>query len=206
MAARYIEGLGARQPTGAYHLGGSSLGGLVAYEMAQQRRAQGQETALLALLDTPGPSQMPVRPQDEAEMLVDLLGNWLPLSVEELRGLGPDERLLHLVTVARAQGELPEDFGIADARRHLLVVEALWKGMFAYQPQPYPGRVFFVRAVERGPTDPLYPELVWIGLAQAGTEVRVVPGGHTTMHYPPYVEELGLRLRTGLRGGSPRSS
>src|SRR5262249_54549249 len=39
------------QPEGPYHLGGFSLGGTVAYEMAQQLRAAGEGVGLLALFD-----------------------------------------------------------------------------------------------------------------------------------------------------------
>ncbi|MFP2903427.1 thioesterase domain-containing protein, partial [Corallococcus sp. 4LFB] len=54
------------QPHGPYQLGGWSLGGLVAYEMAQRLREAGEAVHLLALIDThvPGltkPSQDTVR-------------------------------------------------------------------------------------------------------------------------------------------------
>jgi len=41
----YLEGLREVQPQGPYLLGGYSFGGLVAFEMAQQLRRQGQEIA-----------------------------------------------------------------------------------------------------------------------------------------------------------------
>ena len=46
MAAYYIEALRTVQPTGPYLLGGWSMGGVVAFEMAQQLHAQGQQVAL----------------------------------------------------------------------------------------------------------------------------------------------------------------
>src|SRR6185295_19030205 len=52
MAAHYIKELRELQPEGPYFIGGRSLGGMVAFEMAQQLRAQGQTIGLLALLDT----------------------------------------------------------------------------------------------------------------------------------------------------------
>ena len=55
MAAHYIEEVRAFQPHGPYYLGGSSFGGLVAYEMAQQLRAAGEAIGMLALFDTNGP-------------------------------------------------------------------------------------------------------------------------------------------------------
>src|SRR5439155_12408102 len=52
MAAHYIKELRELQPNGPYFLGGRSLGGIIAYEMACQLRAQGHEVGLLALLDS----------------------------------------------------------------------------------------------------------------------------------------------------------
>jgi aspartate racemase len=55
MAAHYVAALRQVQPEGPYHLGGWSMGGLVAYEMACQLRDAGQHVATLALLDTQAP-------------------------------------------------------------------------------------------------------------------------------------------------------
>lgn len=54
-AAYYIEQIRSVQPEGPYYLAGYSIGGLMAYEMAQQLVAQGEEIALLALLDPTPP-------------------------------------------------------------------------------------------------------------------------------------------------------
>ncbi len=66
MAARYVEAIRAVQPAGPYHLGGWSLGGLVAFEMARQIREAGDEVATLALFDTGAPGTNPDRPVDPA--------------------------------------------------------------------------------------------------------------------------------------------
>ncbi|HLJ81447.1 MAG TPA: alpha/beta fold hydrolase, partial [Ktedonobacterales bacterium] len=55
MAASYIEEIRALQPDGPYYLGGYSSGGSVAYEMARQLAASGQEVALVALFDHANP-------------------------------------------------------------------------------------------------------------------------------------------------------
>ncbi len=51
LAARYIELLRSHSPDGPYALGGISFGGVLAYEMARQLRAQGESVPVLALLD-----------------------------------------------------------------------------------------------------------------------------------------------------------
>src|SRR5262249_45612234 len=47
MAAEYVAAIRAVQPHGPYHLGGWSMGGVVAYEIAQQLRKQGESLGLL---------------------------------------------------------------------------------------------------------------------------------------------------------------
>src|SRR5207253_11167405 len=58
MAADYIEALRIIQPTGPYRLGGWSLGGVVAFEMAQQLQRQGESISVLALIDSVSPALM----------------------------------------------------------------------------------------------------------------------------------------------------
>jgi len=52
MAQSYIALMREIQPEGPYQLAGWSLGGVIAYEMAQQLRASGLEVRLLALIDS----------------------------------------------------------------------------------------------------------------------------------------------------------
>ena len=52
MAAHYVREIRSAQPNGPYYLGGYSLGGIFAYEIAQQLTSQGQCVRMLALLDT----------------------------------------------------------------------------------------------------------------------------------------------------------
>ncbi|RMG97446.1 MAG: SDR family NAD(P)-dependent oxidoreductase [Chloroflexi bacterium] len=57
MAVHYIEAIRQVQPHGPYHLGGFSMGGEVAYEMARQLQAAGEEVALVVLFDTLDPGR-----------------------------------------------------------------------------------------------------------------------------------------------------
>jgi thioesterase domain-containing protein/acyl carrier protein len=55
LAHGYLEALLAFQPRGPYYLGGISVAGLLAYEMARQLRARGVTDVAVALFDTWGP-------------------------------------------------------------------------------------------------------------------------------------------------------
>ncbi|GGK63240.1 thioesterase domain-containing protein [Nocardia camponoti] len=52
MAERYLREVRRIQPRGPYHLGGYSMGGLVALEMAHRLRRSGEQVGLVALIDT----------------------------------------------------------------------------------------------------------------------------------------------------------
>jgi acyl transferase domain-containing protein/thioesterase domain-containing protein len=64
MAEHYLALLREAQPRGPYRLGGASMGGMVAYEMAQRLAGAGERVALLALMDTPCGEQIPARPEE----------------------------------------------------------------------------------------------------------------------------------------------
>ena len=55
MAAAYLMEIMAVEPEGPYYLCGNCFGGTIAFEIAQQLRQQGQDVALLALIDTAFP-------------------------------------------------------------------------------------------------------------------------------------------------------
>lgn len=53
MAREYLAAMRSVQPEGPYLLAGWCLGGLIAFEMASQLQAAGEQAAMLVLLDTP---------------------------------------------------------------------------------------------------------------------------------------------------------
>jgi pyochelin synthetase len=56
MAACYVEAMRKVRPKGPYVLGGWCLGAIIAYEMADQLRRQGEDVPLMLLLDAPNPA------------------------------------------------------------------------------------------------------------------------------------------------------
>ena len=192
MAAHYLELVRGVQPRGPYLLGGASMGGMVAFEMAQRLIAAGEEVALLTLMDTPRIDHLPGRPQSYGEFLGAMVQGTVPLTREELAGLEPEEQLA--LVVGRMNEPDPEL-----TRRLLRVRLANTIALFDYTPQPYPGSLLFFRAAERRPVDDPHPELHWPPLARDGVEILFVPGTHESMHEPPNVRAIAQRLRRRLR-------
>jgi amino acid adenylation domain-containing protein len=83
MAAHYLREIRSVQPAGPYLLGGYCFGGIVAFEMAHQLHRQGQEVALVALLNAPNAAvAQPEIDEDEIETA----------SFENAAGTGANER------------------------------------------------------------------------------------------------------------------
>jgi thioesterase domain-containing protein len=73
LAARYVKAVRAHQPLGPYLLGGCSLGGTIAMEMARQLEAVGERVAFLGLID----SSPPLEPMASAvRRMIDLANPW----------------------------------------------------------------------------------------------------------------------------------
>lgn len=142
MAAAYIQTLKTHQPQGPYHLGGWSLGGLIAYEMAQQLKSQGEAVASLVLIDSylyTGAAKP--KHTDDAALLAHFVHDLASLardtqapSAAELRMMEPTEAYEHATGFARSLDLLPED------EEH---VTMLWHAFrtnlsagYAYKPKP----------------------------------------------------------------------
>ncbi|NEU79518.1 type I polyketide synthase [Nostoc sp. UIC 10630] len=202
IATQYIQQLRVLQPQGPYFLGGSSFGGTVAFEMAQQLHTQGLEVALLALIDTPGPGQMPVfLEEDETAILVYILsvGLNIPITVEHLQQMTSDEQLLYfLEQMKMTDAGIVPNFGLPELRHELKLFNVYVKAMRNYVPQTYSGQVVFFLATERDAYNAQSPELPWLELATSGVKIIPVPGNHITMHNLPHVQVLAEKLRLKL--------
>jgi thioesterase domain-containing protein len=201
MARRYVEQVRSIQPEGPYLLGGWSLGGAVAFEMARELRRQGQEVALLVLLDSFAPSGSPAREPESAEFLAgfaaDLArsaGREVFLTPDALAGLTPEEQLRTLWTRVREAGLLPPGTGLEELRALLEVARANLGAVARYQPEPYEGRVVLLRAGDARRDAGVDPTHGWGRLVPSGLAVEEVPGDHHGLLRAPHVGALAERF------------
>jgi aspartate racemase len=193
MASDYIREIRTVQPQGPYFLAGFSMGGKVAYEMAQQLHAQGQKVAMLALFDTLAPQWL--KPLPIHARVSRHLANLLRLE--------PQEKLnyLHKKLNRRfySDNQLPSP--IAHAISPLQ--EAHEQADKDYVPQVYPGRAILFRASEQFAGEwsewcEIDPELGWGKLVAGGLEIHEVPGNHMNMFNEPNVRVLAEKLKACL--------
>jgi amino acid adenylation domain-containing protein len=209
MAAAYVEAIRAIEPEGPYLLAGWSVGGLVAYEMAQQLLRQGHEVGLLALLDTTPPSFRPegedLSQVDDASLLIDLVRDNLTITADEFRQLDPNEQIRLAAELMQQANMLPPDRSVEQVRRILNVFKASLYSMLNYVPQPYPQRITLFTA--RMPMDPdevvdtsnfVDPADIWTELSGKPIEIHNIPANHARMLFEPHVGMLAEQLRRCL--------
>lgn len=208
MAAAYVDAIRAVQSSGPYHLGGHSLGGWVAYEMAQRLVRQGEDVAMVGVIDAPAPVPMDGGDRaawDEARWIAELadrirqlLAPGLQLSEHELRACAPEDRLEVFRRALVAQGAYPHEGGTASLRHTLEVFKAHSQVSYTPASAAGPFRIVLVRTPEPPYAAAAAGDPTWGWGALAPTEVHVVPGDHLAVLRPPYVGALAERLSACL--------
>jgi amino acid adenylation domain-containing protein len=170
MAAHYVEAMQAVQASGPFLIGGFSLGGIVAYEMACQLRDVGHEVALLLVIDSPLPEPNPsgsVPSRDRMERLIrELARKW---------GLPGRDR----------------ELAVAHHRMQRAYQPRRYPGRITFfRAQDRSFSLFGSHSVE-------FDEL-WAQLAAGGIEVRTVPGDHLNLLNEPYIQTVAAELKDCL--------
>jgi amino acid adenylation domain-containing protein len=207
MAATYLEEILAVQPEGPYLLGGWSLGGAVALEMARRLRETGREVGLLVMIDAAAPWSIERRPdpgQDDAGFVLERLaaeldpaaGEALRAEAGKLQGLSSEERLEGIVAAAKGAGLLAADLGTEPVRRLVRVYRTNETAFAKYRPAPWAGRTLLVRATEG--VMRMEPSLGWDGLLTGELEIVTLEGTHQTILLEPGVQDLVRVLRERL--------
>jgi amino acid adenylation domain-containing protein len=206
MAAYYLEEMRRVQPHGPYFFGGYSFGGVVAFEMAQQLRAAGEQMALLVLFDTFDP-----RNRARYTSLVERIR--LRLRAPELSS--PRDKLEFLARCAwgklssalekgyKAAQNMPYRISRFNARavptqlRALEVVQLTnRRALAAYKLRGYPGRITLFRTEN---SDSGTADHGWAEFARGGIEIHEVPGEHETIFSRPNVCVLAQKLDACIR-------
>lgn len=200
-AASCIAEMRAVQPDGPYLLAGFSGGGLVAYEMAQQLVAEGEEVGQLVMLDTPLPSQPNLSKLDLVSMKLQevrregtvFFTRWLSTRIAWER----EKRL-------KRMAQTP--IGTADRLNNESVEAAFRRALERYTVRPYPGHVTLFRPQPQieyhlsngrklmpGRTF-FYEDNGWTPYIER-LKVVVVPGDHDSMVLDPCVRVLSAHMR-----------
>lgn len=192
MASLYNRQVRAVQPRGPYYLGGGSMGGMVALEMARQLKAEGEAIGLLVLFDTIGPNiirtgQLPAAKREGWHGLVTEMTRRNPLRVVTSRVRTKLNRFRRFRTCRAC---LRRGEPIPVQHRLWYIEETNYKAMYAYPYPHYDGEIVLIRGhvVQDGSylSDPMRG---WTGLADS-IRIHAVDGDHETLIEQPALGEV----------------
>jgi thioesterase domain-containing protein/acyl carrier protein len=211
IAAHYLEEVRTVQLKGPYFLGGHSIGAMIAFEMAQQLRKQGESAALLALIDPVDPILSSHSAGSSTDFVARLRVHSTILGVRSLRGKlnyilkkGCERianELIRIICRAYHLVELSLPPDLQSFYVDKIVYGTIYpKARKAYVPQIYPGNVIIFHAKESS----YDPELSWKKVITGRLEIQNVSGDHLSIlaepNLPLWAEQLKARLRSEQRG------
>lgn len=204
MASDYVRAIRGFQPSGPYWLAGWSMGGVIAFEMARQLQRQGQEVALLAMID----ARVPDTEGTEFNwgVLLSIFAFDLGLNHENLSTtleettVRPQMTQLRQVWLdARRAGLVPANMTLIEFRKLFDTFKLHANTMRRYRPGQFAGGITLFSAEqdhEHPPAKQPRPCKGWDQLVTGGVDIHVVPGDHFSMVREPHVRVLAERLRS----------
>jgi aspartate racemase len=210
MASHYLKEIRDVQPEGPYLLGGRSSGGTIAFEMACQLQAAGEEVGLLALLDAypagyfkllPGSGSFSQRAQRVFRKAQTHGQNLKQLNVsQKLEYVSGKLRFAPAKAkhkIYRRAYKLYRRFGrpLPSVLRN--IEQLSLAAVRDYVPQVYPGHATIFLASD-DLTAAYDVEEGWQGLVAGGLEKIRVPGNHLDIIKEPHVGVLAKELRACL--------
>ena len=191
VAAAVAAVLRESRPRGPYLLGGWCTNGILAYEVARQLRASGEDVPLLALGHSTNPVafQRITAAQMRRSKVRYHLKAWRALPLERRFGYAIERARGVLEEVGAATPVLPDS-------RYRANAAALEAAAYRYHPQPYDGAVALFQPAER--LDVLDTLPGWTEVVSGPLEAHDIPGSHGTMAEPPNVAVFAARLREAL--------
>ncbi|HXP88016.1 MAG TPA: non-ribosomal peptide synthetase [Bryobacteraceae bacterium] len=203
IAAVQVEALRRFQPEGPYALMGWCADGVLAYEMARQLRAQGQEVSLVAMIDAFNPARWSYESRwswrrDRFRFHYanfSNLGAKAAIAYSRERFQTLRKRTRQLLWRALYRVHLRTERRISLALR--LPEQILTLSVSQYLPVPYQGCAMVVRAESRPAGTHADAAYGWRGLA-GDLHVVDVPGNHRDIFVAPNVEVMASAIAAAL--------
>jgi amino acid adenylation domain-containing protein len=201
MASHYLTEIRTVQPTGPYFLGGYCFGGKVALEMAHQLREQGEQVALVAMIDAYAPGGLKQLPWVERAIKLRFFYHW-----ENIERLQAADRLRYIlekikVTWRKSHTQIKKLIAKLYLRRGIslppVFQEALPKRRLrpSYAPKIYPRKIT-VFSPTQGPRGCYHEShMGWGNFTAEGLEIYEIPGSSAKIIFEPSVNYLAEQLR-----------
>jgi thioesterase domain-containing protein len=222
LAARYLDLIRPLTGDQPFYLGGWSMGGIIAFEMAQQmHREAGKTPVLLLMIDAPAQfASVPHGDDGFAHELVLLGQIWahqkhkeFTRSAEHFQQMPPKEQLAHFVEIIKQERIVDSgaDEGALQAAIKMFINNN--RACERYVPRRYAGSMVVLRAseVQRETKERTHgvwkdPSFGWQAFCANTVGVHYVPGDHMFMMFEPHIQVLGATLQECMDNARPGSS
>jgi thioesterase domain-containing protein len=227
MASHYVGLIREVQPRGPYALGGECVGGTIAFEMALQLEAQGEEVAFVALFDAADPqaakqigrvagkrwaSFSQSLKADRGDPPLQREGGRLLRAAKKIKNVAlysASSRAMKLasrVRFMRLRAALDRGLPVPRLAENLPVASVISFALKSYIPSRLlEGRAVLFRATEGSGADEPFlfhyndPLFGWGRRARSELDVCDMPGGHSSMLQEPHVAVMAERLTASLQ-------
>ena len=206
MAAHYLKEMRDVQPEGPYQLGGRSSGGTIAFEMACQLAAEGQQVSLLALLDTYPAGYFKLLPDSgSSRQRARRYARKLQSHAENLRQLSAAKKLAYVLgklkyapekakhKLYRRAYKLYQQIGRPLPPALKNIEQMNFAAVKDYVPQTYRGNVTLFLAADLTADYDLHDG--WRELVEGRVELHEITGNHINIIKEPHVRLLAEKLR-----------
>lgn len=212
MAQMYIEDMRKVQPNGPYRLGGWSMGGVVAYEMAQQLQSSGQTVENLTLIDSYTPEKMKLNTATDLDLLSvfakDLSGitkKKYELPIGELKALPVHQRFDAFLNHGQQHDLFPANVDRTYMQRVFEIFTTNHHALRDYQLQPYTGDAVLFYA-NNNTMQLIRNNHGWKKWIKGTLQAQPIPGNHYTMVQLPQVKELAEHMQTHLHAAKKNTT
>ncbi|MGB7605871.1 MAG: amino acid adenylation domain-containing protein [Lutisporaceae bacterium] len=219
IAASYVEKIKTLQSEGPYYLGGWSVGGIIAFEMASQLEQQGYQIDGIWLFDTDSPSDEGKEKStfslaDETKFISSILpDNWLSekaktinttdelwleaIDYMERHGVSVESIIKLTPKYAKQIQAIVENLEINEIVRYVNMIRTINRAIYDYLPSTkIKATVHLIKAKDSSWLKPMN----WEVYIENHYEVTEIEGDHFTIFSEPNVHELTEAFDKSMEG------
>ncbi|RUL78905.1 non-ribosomal peptide synthetase [Dyella choica] len=218
MASVYLDAMRHVQASGPYLLAGWSLGGMIAYEIASQLLAAGEDVGFVGMIDTGSSPYLRAQLHAQGTAGFDdcaALMHWIAdqpmagadvrqhLAYAELMACAQSGDVDAMIATLQREDLLPAQLDMALMKRVLAVYRAGAAAGVGYEAPPITTTVTYFAADRGEGEDASYG---WSALLGEGLEVTRIGGSHVSIVKPPRIEKLARAITQRIRRRLPNAA
>jgi thioesterase domain-containing protein len=208
IAAYMVRAMREVQPHGPYSVAGLCVNAVIAYEIAQQLMADGEEVGLVAMFDGHNHAYYtnPLADGRYSGRVKYHLANLFRSDLKKGSTYLLDRLDEARRKIERTVWELSAASGNGNGSRPHNTDFIVHPAFHRYEPHPYPGKITLFQSSDWPEGSYFDFRLGWIDLVQGGLDFHRIPGDHPSMFTEPNVDLVAAELCARLDAGHLQSA